>query len=392
MDNPEKYVEIELYQDTKHGESVCGDNFKSLRLDNENRYIVVLSDGLGSGIKASLLANMTTTMALKFIGGNMDIMQSAETIMDTLPVCEVRKISYATFTIVDTCADGFTRIIEMGNPEYIHIRNGKDMIHEKKMMVSENWPDRQVLISEFTIEPEDRLIICSDGVTQAGLGTHANKFGWRRKGCFEFVKEKVEFRPDISARELSKMIVTQARLKNINHVCADDTSCAVIYFRTPRKMMLLTGPPFRENDDAAFARLVETFDGRKVVCGGTTANIISRELRRKVKTDWKMYNSGLPPPSKMEGVDLITEGILTLTETARYLESGEKLQTAETVRQLVEMFHESDIINIVAGTKVNEAHQDPKLPVDLEIRRNIIKRIRACLENNLLKQVNIQYM
>lgn len=392
MNSPEQHVEIDFYQETKHGESVCGDNFKFVRLENENRYIVVLSDGLGSGIKASLLANMTTTMALKFIGCNMDIIQSAETIMDTLPICEFRKISYATFTIVDTCADGFTRVIEMGNPEYIHMRDGKDMVHEKKMLVSANWPDRQVFISEFKILPEDRLIICSDGVTQSGLGTQANKFGWRRKGCYEFAREKVDYHPDLSARDLSKMIVAQARIKNKAQVCTDDTSCAVIYFRTPRKMMLVTGPPFREKDDSSFARLMENFEGRKVICGGTTAQIIARELGRKIKTDWRQYNSGLPPPSKMDGVDMITEGILTLTETARYMESGEKLQTAEIVRQLVEIFHESDIINIVAGTKVNEAHQDPKLPVDLEIRRNIIKRIKVYLETNLLKKVNIQYI
>lgn len=391
-DTNETYVEIEFARQTKTGEEVCGDEFKVARMENENRYITVLSDGLGSGIKASLLANMTSSMAIKFISGNMEIMNSAEIIMDTLPVCEVRKISYATFTIVDAYASGPARVIEMGNPEFIHLRNGKDLHYDKKEMFSKNWPDRKLLVSEFKTFPEDRIIIFSDGVTQAGLGRPEHKFGWKRKGCLEFVQEQVAKRPDISARELSRMIVTQARLKNEDFKCVDDITCGVIYFRKPRRMLLLTGPPFHDKKDTEFATMLDNFKGRKVICGGTTANIISRELDRKIETNWKKRDRGLPPTSKMDGVDLITEGILTLTETASYLENDERPETASSVRDLVEMFHESDIINIVVGTKVNEAHQDPNLPVDLEIRRNIVKRIKNCLENKLLKKVNLQYI
>ncbi len=388
----ERHVEIECFQETKHGESVCGDDCKIERLENGGRFITALSDGLGSGIKASLLAHMTTTMSLMFAEENMDVVDSAETVMDTLPVCEIRKISYATFTIVDTDASGFTRIIEMGNPEYLHIRNGVEVVHEKKTLVSESWPDRQLLVSEFKAEPEDRILIFSDGVTQAGLGTHAYKCGWRRKGCFDFVRDIVMERPEISARELARMIVKQAILKNAPPVCADDTSCVAIYFRRPRKLLLLTGPPFRPENDCEYARLLAGYDGRKIICGGTSAEIVSRELGRKIKTDWRKYRGPLPPSSEMEGVDLITEGILTLTETAKSLESDESSPAPEPVDQLVEMLHESDVVDIVVGTRVNEAHQDPRLPVDLEIRRNIVRRIKDRIEEKLLKKTTIRYI
>ena len=289
-----KHVEIEFFHETKTGESVCGDDYKVVRLENDGRFIVVLSDGLGSGIKASLLSNMTTTMALMFVEENMDIVESAETIMDTLPVCEVRKISYATFSIVDANASGATRIIEMGNPEYIHIRNGIDIAHQKRTLVSSNWPDRQLLVSEFKTEPEDRIIIFSDGITQAGLGTHDYKFGWRRKGCFEFIRDIVMRRPDVSARDLSRMLVRQAMLKNSPPGCADDMTCAVLYFRTPRRLLLLTGPPFRPENDCEYAKLIESFEGRKIICGGTTAEIAGRELGRKIHTDWRKYKGPLP--------------------------------------------------------------------------------------------------
>ena len=387
-----KHVEIEVFHETKDGESVCGDECKVARLEGDSRFIVVLSDGLGSGIKASLLANMTATMALMFVEENMDIVESAETIMDTLPVCEVRKISYATFTIIDSCVSGATRIIEMGNPEYLHLRGGVEIEHAKRSMASSNWPDRQLLVSEFKTEPEDRLIIFSDGLTQAGLGTHEFKFGWRRKGCFECARDAIMKRPDISARELSRLLVKQATLKNSPPGCADDMTCAVVYIRIPRRLLLLTGPPFRQENDSEYARLVQSFAGRKIICGGTTAEIVARELGRKVKTDWRKYKGPLPPSSEMEGVDLITEGILTLTETARQLEENEPVDVPEPVAQFIEMLHESDIIDIVVGTRVNEAHQDPRLPVDLEIRRNIIKRIKTSLEDKFLKKVNVRYI
>ena len=141
------FVEMECSQLFHDGEDVCGDDFLFERLEAENRHLAVLSDGLGSGIKANLLASMTTTMAMKFIRSDMDVLQSAEIIMDTLPVCEIRKISYATFTVFDLQIGGKSRIIEMDNPPFIHLRNNKDLQVKRQSMVSERWPDRRVINS-----------------------------------------------------------------------------------------------------------------------------------------------------------------------------------------------------------------------------------------------------
>ena len=166
----EVFVEMECCQLCHEGEEVCGDDFLFERRNDENRHIAVLSDGLGSGIKANLLACMTTTMAMEFIRSDMDVLQSAEIIMDTLPVCEVRRISYATFTIFDLQIGGKSRVIEMDNPPFIHLRNNKDLQVSRQSMVSERWPDRRVKLAEFYAISGDRLIVFSDGVTQAGLG------------------------------------------------------------------------------------------------------------------------------------------------------------------------------------------------------------------------------
>ncbi|MCP3965072.1 MAG: SpoIIE family protein phosphatase [Lentisphaerae bacterium] len=388
----ETFIEIECCQRIKTGESVCGDDFRSIRLDDESRCISVLSDGLGSGIKDSLMASMTTSMVLRFVSRDMEIIPSAEIIMDTLPVCEVRKISYATFTVADILANDRVRIIEMDNPPYIHLRDGEDVQWEKQTVFSAAWPDRKLNLSKFKAVPGDRIIFFSDGVTQAGLGHSIAKFGWKRQGCLEFVQNIIKREPNISARDLSHSIVAQACTKNPGFSCIDDISCTVIYFRKPRHIRLLTGPPFRNDKDRDFAKTVLDFNGRSVICGGTTAGIVGRELNREVRTDLRLRGGGLPPISTMKGIDLVTEGILTLTETDRQLELDNRQQSAPlAAAKLIELLQESDVIEFIAGTRVNEAHQDPSLPVDLEIRRNIIKRLKTVLENKYMKKVTIKY-
>ncbi|MDR2762812.1 MAG: SpoIIE family protein phosphatase [Planctomycetaceae bacterium] len=399
------FVEMECCQCNHEGEAVCGDDFLFERVPAENRHLAALSDGLGSGIKANLLATMTTTMALKFIRSNMDVLQSAEVIMDTLPVCEIRKISYATFTIFDLQIGGKSRAIEMDNPPFIHLRNNNDLRVERSDLISERWTSRKVQVSEICVITGDRLIAFSDGVTQAGMSRNDYKFGWRREGALEFIKRKVENNPDISARELSSEVVMAAKNCNENCKCIDDISCMVIYLRKPRKLRILTGPPFHKESDAAFAELVREFDGKIILCGGTTAKIISRELNRPIELDIKLFSEsgGLPPPSNINGIDLVTEGILTLTDVAKRIEKNDDLESTSTSistststtpmasKKMIQLFHNSDEIEFIVGTKVNEAHQDPNLPIDLEIRRNIVKRLKNILEEKYRKRVLIKY-
>ena len=394
MENEKLFVELEASQWTKTGQAACGDDFRCVRIPNEKRTIAVLSDGLGSGIKANLMASMTSTMALEFVRSNMDILQSAETIMDSLPVCEIRKISYATFTVFDMQLGGKTRVIEMDNPPFIHLRNLIDLPKNNvKELVSERWPDRKMKITEVTMAPGDRLIAFSDGVTQAGLGCPGWKFGWRREGALNFIKRVVEKNPEISARDLATMIAAEAMAVHPERKCKDDITCMVLYLRHPRVLRVITGPPFRKETDREYANMAVFPEGKVVLCGGTTANIVSRELRTRVDIALKMVSrsGNLPPPGFMRGVGLVTEGILTLTQVAADLESGNWQNSAAAAKEIVNLMMDSDIVEFIVGTKINEAHQDPMLPVDLEMRRNVIKRLKAVLENNYRKNVSIRY-
>jgi hypothetical protein len=353
--------------------------------------IAVLSDGLGSGIKANILANMTATMALRFVEANRDILSASQIIMDALPVCQVRKISYATFTIVDAALHGRTRIVEQGNPQSLLIRGGRQVALKSRVVSTPGWQERELSLSEFVSEPEDRLIVFSDGVSQAGLGSPEWKLGWRVQGCRDYILRQVKADPLISARKLCRLVVNEALRKEPEGRALDDISCAVFYFRRPRRSLVLTGPAFDSARDREVAAYLDGFAGRRVVCGGTTANIVARELGREVKTELPKRGCDLPPTSSMSGLDLVTEGILTLTRAAQYLETS--LGTNDDpASRLAALLIDSDQIEFLVGTRINEAHQDPKLPIDLEIRRNIIKRICKILEQRYLKETSIQYI
>ena len=395
MNAPEEnFIEVDYCQRAKHGQLISGDVFLTEKVKEEGRIVSVLSDGLGSGVKASVLATMTATMALKFATSPMDIRKSAEIIMDTLPICSVRKISYSTFTVVDMARSGTTRIIEHGNPSFLLIRPEGEVRIEKTELRPERWRDRIISYTNFEVRREDRIVFFSDGISQAGMGEFHTPFGWGLPGVETYIREQIDRHPHISARELSRALV--ARAEEVDGLTAkDDITCGIVYVRSPRQLLVVTGAPFNRAHDQDLARMAEKTPGRKVICGGTTANIISRQLNRSIEVDLhQARDSRVPPTARMQGFDLVTEGILTLGEVLRLLEDGfapEELKPNAAVR-LTRMLLDSDVVKFAVGTRINEAHQDPNIPVDLDLRRNIVKRVAQILENKYMKRVTVQYL
>jgi hypothetical protein len=390
----ENFVEVDYCQRAKQGQLISGDVFLTEKVKEEGRIVSVLSDGLGSGVKASVLATMTATMALKFAATEMDIRRSAETIMDTLPICSVRKISYSTFTVVDMAGSGQTRIIEHGNPPFLLIRPSSGVLIEKTEVRPERWRDRVISYTSFDVQLEDRIVFFSDGITQAGMGEFRTPFGWGLRAVEEYIHEQIERHPYISARELSRALV--ARAEEVDGLTAkDDITCGVVYIRSPRRLLVMTGAPFNRAHDQDLARMAERAPGRKVICGGTTGNIISQRLNRPIEIDIRQVRDPrVPPSARMQGIDLVTEGILTLGEVLRLLEEGfapEELKPNAAVR-LTAMLLDSDVVKFVVGTRINEAHQDPNIPMELDLRRNIVKRIARVLEDKHMKRVVVQYL
>jgi hypothetical protein len=373
----ESFIEVDSCQRAKHGQYISGDVFLSRKVEPEGRILTVLADGLGSGVKACVLATMTATMALKYAASAMDIQTSAETIMDTLPICSVRKISYSTFTVVDMASTGETRIIEHGNPPFLLVRPGGELHIQKTEVHPTRWHDRVIYY-----------------ISQAGMGEYRTPLGWGLQNVDKYVREQIRWNPYISARELSRLLVAKAEEFDVLGP-RDDITCGVVYFRKPRQLLVLTGAPFERSHDQSMAMMSVSTPGRKVICGGTTANIISRLLNRPIQIDLgQPLDPKVPPSAKMEGFELVTEGTLTLGEVLRLLEEGfvaDDLKSNAAVR-LATMLLDSDIVKFAVGTRINEAHQDPNIPVELDLRRNIVKRIAHLLESKYMKRAPIQYL
>jgi len=389
------YIEVNSQQRNHDGERICGDVFLYRYIREEERVIAVLSDGMGHGVKANILATLTATMAMNFTREHKEVDRIAEIIMNTLPVCSERKISYSTFTIVDIDSSGKANILEYDNPSTIILSGNKELdIQWKKVVLDKGKNAGKVLRTcTFVPQKEDRIIFCSDGVSQSGMGSESFPFGWERENIAVYASQLITSESSISAVVLAGKIVTMAH-KNDGYKAKDDISCAVIYFREPRKLMICTGPPYEKDKDKELAQKISGYEGKVILCGGTTADIVARELNRTIVDELIFEDPELPPESFLEGIDLVTEGILTLQKVNEILKTynnSVKLGKGPADK-IVKMLMESDEIHFIIGTRINVAHQDPTLPVELEIRRTVVKRIARLLEEKWLKKVSFEYI
>lgn len=394
--NPDFHVEIDVQQKRPKGEIACGDVFQSNIIREEGRTIMVLSDGIGHGIKASVLATLTATMAMKYMKLQTKPEVAARIIMDALPKSSDGKESYATFTIIELDEERRVRIVNYDNPCILIIRNGISIQPKEYDLTIEGEENRGKALhcKEFIACKEDRIIFMSDGVPQSGLGNKRLPMGWGMNKVKDFTLNQVARMPDMSATKLARKIVNQAMM-NDDFSVKDDTTCGVMYFREPRNFMLITGPPFYKIKDFDFVGRIKDFEGEKIICGGTTAEIIARELDLTVEIQHGNKNlDTLPPSAKMEGFEMVTEGILTLGQVEEILEnydSDTRLQDS-TSEEVVKLLLQHDYIDIIVGTRINWAHQDPEQPLELELRKFVIKRIVKLLVHKFFKKVKVEYV
>lgn len=387
------HIEIDIEQLNRYGQIVCGDVFHSRQIRAERRSILVLSDGIGHGVKANVLATLTASMALNYTSFHTKPEVAANIFMRALPKSVDGKESYATFTIIEIEDDGLVRIINYDNPRSILFRKGQ-LYNPKEIQVPIRGEEnaRKILrIREFMPSLEDRIIFMTDGVTQSGLGSAKFPTGWGLDDIVRFAENQIAREYEISAIKLARKILSQASM-NDSFEIRDDASCGVIYFRQPREFMLITGPPFYKIKDSDFVRRIAEFPGKKIICGGTTAEIIAREMNIDVQIQHRYLEKTLPPAAKMEGFEIVTEGILTLGRVEEILETynGDMRLGESPSKEVVKLLIQHDIIHFIVGTRINWAHQDPDQPVELEMRKFVVKRIAKILESRFFKKVILE--
>lgn len=394
-DHPDYHVEIDIEQKKPKGQVACGDVFLSKRIREEGRTILVLSDGVGHGVKANVLASLTAMMALNYSTFHTKPDIAARIIMRALPKSSDGLENYATFTLIEIEADGKVKIINYDNPKTIILRGNNVLNPTEYQLEIQGLENAGKILRcrEFQSRKEDRMIFLTDGITQSGLGSKRYPMGWGRDTVEEFVISQVSRMPDISATKLAKKVMNQANMID-EFDLKDDATCGVIYFREPREFMLITGPPFYKIKDYEFVNNIRNFKGKKAICGGTTSEIIAREMELNIQSEHNYYEAAIPPKSRMEGFELVSEGLLTISKVEEILENySSDTRLGDTpADDIVRLLLDHDIIHLIVGTRINWAHQDPDQPVELEIRKVVVKRVIKLLEEKFFKEVRPDFV
>ena len=380
------------YKSINHyGEQLCGDHVDIVE-PNDNSTVIVLSDGLGSGVKACILSTLTSKIISTMMAEGIPLENCVETIAATLPVCSVRGVAYATFTIIHLLNNETAELIQYDNPHIIVIRDEKIWDYPKTEMTI---GEKNIYRSIIKLQENDIFIAMSDGCPHAGIGSTYN-FGWKREEIASFMEMLAP--AGYTAKTLSTMLVDECN-KLYEDKPGDDTTACVVRIRKREPMNILFGPPSNRDDADRMMALFFSKRGKHIVCGGTTSSIAAKYLGKPIEASLDFANSDLPPIAMIEGVDLVTEGVITVNRVLEYARDylGEnknyehwsfERDGASLISRM--LFEEATDINFYVGKAINPAHQNPDLPINFSIKMNLVDELSKCLRQ-MGKKIKVSY-
>ncbi len=372
------------------GEQLCGDHVDIVEPD-ENSTVIVLSDGLGSGVKASILSTLTSKIISTMLAEGLPLEECVSTIAATLPVCSVRGVAYSTFTIIHIKNNEIAEIIQYDNPQVIVIRDDMNYDYPKTEM---NIGGKKIFKTVLNLQENDVFVAMSDGCPHAGIGISYN-FGWKREDIIGFIETLVP--AGYTAKTLSTMLIDECNRLYDNKPGDDATAC-IVKIRKRVPMNMLFGPPSNRDDVERMMSLFFSKEGKHIVCGGTTSSIAAKFLNKPLKAKLD-FSSDMPPIAEIEGVDLVTEGVITVNRVLEYANDylGEnkfyehwsfKKDGASLISRL--LFEEATDINFYVGRAINPAHQNPDLPINFNIKMNLVSELTKCLKK-MGKRIKVSY-
>ena len=380
------------YKSINHfGEELCGDHVDVVE-ENENSIVIVLADGLGSGVKASILSTLTSKIISTMMAEGLPVEECVSTIAATLPVCSVRGVAYSTFTIIHLKNNEVAEIIQYDNPHVIVIRDDKNYDYPKTEM---NIDGKKIFRSVINLQENDIFLAMSDGCPHAGIGLMYN-FGWKREDIIDFVETLAP--AGYTAKTLSTMLVDECN-KLYGGKPGDDATACVVRIRKREPMNMLFGPPSNRDDADRMMSLFFSKEGKHIICGGTTSSIAAKYLGKELKPTLNFEKSDVPPIAEIEGVDLVTEGVITVNKVLEYAKDylGDnefyehwsfKRDGASLISRL--LFEEATDINFYVGRAINPAHQNPDLPINFSIKMNLVSELSECLKK-MGKRIKVSY-
>ncbi|MGC9526871.1 MAG: SpoIIE family protein phosphatase [Limnospira sp.] len=372
----------------KKGEELCGDQVKFTK--TEAKSTIVLSDGLGSGVKANILATLTTEILITMLNADVPLEEVIKTVIGTLPICQVRKIAYATFTIIQiNHKTNQFKVINFDNPPVFYFNKGRVIELETK---TEKIQGKKIISSAGKLERGDFLGAISDGVLYAGLGDTMN-FGWGWDNIAKYM-EKVFMNQATNSRTIIEQVMSETRSLYRDKI-GDDATFVGVYVRKRNPVMIFTGPPLDVTQDEIYAERLLSFKGRKVICGGTTGNLVANYMGETIEMDISTMRKDLPPIGKLSEINLVTEGILTISKATEVLRKcncditrlpSDNNGAALLAREILE----ADSIFFLVGQQINEFYQNPLLPKNISIRRSLIEDLVNLLKEKQ-KEVTVEY-
>ena len=380
------------YRSINHvGEQLCGDHVDVIEQEDHSS-VIVLADGLGSGVKASILSTLTSKIISTMMAAGLPIEECVSAIADTLPVCSVRGVAYSTFTIIHLLNNETAELIQYDNPHVILIRNEQNYDYPKTEM---NIGGKKIYKSTINLQENDIFIAMSDGCPHAGIGMSYN-FGWKREDIAAFLESLAPV--GYTAKTLSTILIDEVN-KLYGGKPGDDATACVVRIRKRVPMNMLFGPPANRDDCDRMMSLFFSKEGKHIVCGGTTSSIAAKFLGKSVKVSLSFERSDVPPIAEIEGVDLVTEGVITVNKVVQYakdyLEENEEYEQwsmkrdgASLIARL--LFEEATDINFFVGRAINPAHQNPDLPINFNIKMNLVQELSECLRK-MGKRIKVSY-
>ena len=380
------------YKSINHyGEQLCGDHIDVVEPGDDST-VIVLSDGLGSGVKASILSTLTSKIISTMLAEGLSLEECVETIAATLPVCSVRGVAYSTFTIIHLKNNQSAELIQYDNPHAIVIRNEQVWDYPKTEMTIGG---KKIFKSVIKLQENDIFIAMSDGCPHAGIGAGYN-FGWKRDDIAAFMESLSH--AGYTAKTLSTLLVDECD-KLYGHEPGDDATACVVRIRKRVPMNLMFGPPASRDDNDRMMSLFFSKEGKHIICGGTTSSIAAKYLRKPLKATLNFEMSDVPPIAELEGVDLVTEGVITINKVVEYAQDylGEnkhyehwsfRRDGASLICRL--LFEEATDINFYVGRAINPAHQNPDLPINFHIKMNLVEELSKCLRK-MGKKIKVSY-
>ena len=380
------------YQSINHdGEQLCGDHVDVVEQD-ENSTVLVLADGLGSGVKASILSTLTSKIISTMMAQGLPLEDCVETIAATLPVCSERGVAYSTFTILHIVNNEDAEIIQYDNPHVILLRDGENVEYPEIEM---NIGGKKIYKSRVRLKEDDIFIAMSDGCPHAGIGMSLN-FGWKREDIIEFMK--TFYFVGYTAKTLTTLLLDEVN-KLYGGKPGDDATVCTVRIRKREPMNLLFGPPSNRDDCNKMMSLFFSKEGKHIICGGTTSSIASKFLGKPLRVNLSFEDKEIPPTASLEGADLVTEGVITINKVLEYAKNyladnnsysewSCKRDGASLISRL--LFEEATDINFYVGRAINPAHQNPNLPINFSIKMQLVTELTECLEK-MGKRVKVSY-